>query len=329
MRTINPDRIDHKSMGFAALLITVGVIWLLRNLNLISTDGVNVALSLWPLILIAIGADLLLRKEYPHTSIVVTISIAVLVVLAALLAPRLGIGVLPTNTNTYTEALGEAQSAIINLYPSVGRVDIHAFETGDILFKATATTIGDVFFNVDGAHQRTIDFGQKEVSTTGWYGPDRELAWDIALTPNIPLNMTINTGVGGATLDFSKLNLTTLQLTAGVGNVDLILPPQENSYQVTVTRGVGDLDVHIHKNADMDVTISDGIGDVVIELPDDAAVRVMITSGFGETHFPSWLERLDAGTGDNEQIWQSSHFETAARQITLNIDKGLGNLVIR
>jgi hypothetical protein len=327
MATINRIQSDRRSMGFAALLITAGTIWLLSNINLISSAGVNIALSLWPLVLVAIGADLLLGQQYPRTSAFVIVFIAILVVFTSLLAPRLGVGVLTTTTGSYAEEVGNAESATIMLRPSVGNVKIHSLEQTEALFAATATYVGSIRFDVRGTRQRTIDFGQNEVSTTNWFGTDKDLSWDIGLSPTIPLNLSVNSGVGDAVLDLSELTLTNLQLSAGVGRVDLMLPGQETPYQVNVSGGVGMLALQIPEEADVDLTISSGVGNVDIDLPEDAAVRVSIEAGLGESTLPSWLERVN--TGNENQIWQSAGFEKASRRITLNIHSGLGSLTIR
>lgn len=317
----------RKDIGFAVVILTAGVIWLLYNINLISAAGVNIVLNLWPLALIAIGVDILLRQQAHPLAAWVVPSIAVFVVLVAVIAPPLGIGIVKTTTNTYNTQLDRAESATINLYPSVGEVDIYALETEAALFSAEATYIGeDITFDVTGTSRRQIDFGQNEVRTTSWLGTDKPLRWNIGLTPAIPLRLSINTGVGDSDLDLADLNLTGLTLNSGVGRVNLTLPDQETPYQITVTGGVGDFKVQFPENADVDLTFSSGVGDLDVDLPDDAAIRVSVTSGLGSVHLPSWLTNVDPDSDD--QIWQSEGYETASRQINIHVESGLGSLTI-
>jgi hypothetical protein len=327
MTTTRRSEREIRGIGFAILLLSAGLIWLLYNFNLISTSGINVAFNLWPLALIALGADLLLRAQAPRLGALIVALIALGVIVAAVVAPRLGIGVLKTTTDAFTESLGDAESAIVNLYPSVGKVDIYALDTQDELFRAEATYIDDVTYTVRGTSQRQIEFGQKEVSTSSWLGTDADLRWNIGLTPTIPLRLSVNTGVGEANLNLSQLNLTSLTLTGGVGRVHLALPDQDTAYQVSITGGVGDLNINLPTPSNVDLNIGGGVGKVDLELPDDAAVRVTVSSGFGSMHLPSWLERTNTGTG--AQVWETSGYQYATRAITIFIQSGVGGLTIR
>lgn len=327
MTTTRRSKSEGRGIGFAILLLSAGLIWLLFNFNLISASGVNIALNLWPLALIALGADLLLRAQAPRLGALIVALIALGVVVAAVVAPRLGIGMLKTTTNAFTEPFGDAQGATVNLYPSVGKVDIYALDTQDELFHAEATYIDDMTYTVRGTSQRQIEFGQKEVSTTSWLGTDADLYWNIGLSRTIPLHLSVNTGVGEANLDLSQLNLTNLTLTGGVGRVHLALPAQDTAYQVSITGGVGDLNINLPTPTNIDLNIGGGVGKVDLDLPDNAAVRVTVSSGFGSMHLPSWLERTYTETG--AQVWETSGYQYATHAITIFIQSGVGGLTIR
>jgi predicted membrane protein len=327
MNTIQNRDNEQKGLVFAVLVLTVGLIWFFFTIKLISASGINIALQLWPLALIAIGVDLSIRKQSPHIALYLVLAIAAFVILAAFIAPRLGIGVLETKTETYTERIADAESATINLHPSVGEVNVQALASEDTLFNAAATYLGELDYTVQGDSQRQIDFGQHELSTTTWLGTDKELIWNIGLSPNIPLSLTINTGVGTANLDLTGLHLTSFNLIAGVGQVTLMLPKQEMPYQVNISAGVGDLDLSLPADADVGITVSNGVGDVIMDMPDDAAMSVRVASGLGSVHVPSWLIATESGT--DEQVWQSANFESASRRITVYVESGLGDLTLR
>jgi predicted membrane protein len=326
MNTIQSRDNEQKGLIFAVFVLTVGLIWFFFTIKLISASGINIAFQLWPLALIAIGVNLSIRKQSRQIATYIVLAIAVFVILAAFIAPRLGIGVLETKTETYTERIADTESATINLYPSVGEVNVEALASEDTLFNAEATYLGELNYAVQGDSQRQIDFGQNEVSTTGWLGTDEELIWNIGLSPNIPLSLNVNTGVGTANLDLSALNLRSFNLTAGVGQVTLMLPSQEMRYQVTISGGVGDFDLRLPTNADVDITLSSGVGDVLIDLPENAAVHLRVSSGLGSVQVPSWLQATEMGTDEN--IWQSTIYESATRRISINVESGLGDLTI-
>lgn len=327
METIRQRHSEQRSIVLPVLLLTTGVIWLLYNVHLIPTSGIGIALSLWPLALVAIGADLLMRRQSPQISTWVVLAIAAFVVLAALLAPRLGIGVLKTTTETYSEALNGAESARIIINPSVGRVDIDALESGTTLFTAEAIHIGELSFDVRGTTQRTIEFGQNEVRTTSWFGTDKDLQWTIGLSPEIPLDLTINTGVGESYLDLADLNLSNLLLSIGVGRVNLMLPERESLYRVDVSGGVGSLEIVIPDHSPLDLTVNSGVGEVVLDVPENAPIRIRVESGLGGVRMPDWLTQINASS--DEQIWQSANYGDADRPVDIFVQSGIGGLSVR
>lgn len=327
MNTIRNHENEQKGIGFAVLLLTAGLIWLMFAVELIPFSGVAIALRLWPLALVAIGADILMRKQSRQIGLYIVLAIAAFVILAALFAPRLGIGVVQTSTDSYTEQIGAAESSTINLRPGVGELNIQMLENETVLFSAEATHLGEIDFTVHGDSQRQIDFGQNQLSMNGWIVTDKDLIWNIGLTPYIPLSLSVNTGVGTANLDLTGLNLLSFNLIAGVGDVNVVLPNQENSYQVNISGGVGDFELHIPENTDVYITVSGGVGDLLLDVADNAPVRLSVESGLGSVAVPSWLVSTDLGT--DEQVWQSADFESAPRRISIVVESGLGNLTIR
>lgn len=49
-------------------------------------------------------------------------------------------------------------------------------------------------------------------------------SWTIGLTPDIPLILKVETGVGGSVLDLERLKVTDLSLKVGVGSATIHLP---------------------------------------------------------------------------------------------------------
>ena len=50
-------------------LIGLGLIWLLREINVLSAEHISVLFRLWPLILIAIGVGLLVGHRSPNINL--------------------------------------------------------------------------------------------------------------------------------------------------------------------------------------------------------------------------------------------------------------------
>src|ERR1700682_6856098 len=54
---------SYRSVFWPAVLILVGVVALLANAGLISTDRLSLLVDMWPLILIVIGLELIARRR--------------------------------------------------------------------------------------------------------------------------------------------------------------------------------------------------------------------------------------------------------------------------
>ncbi len=74
----------HRSSAWPIILILVGVVFLLKNFNLISPSMLSNAMRLWPLILVYIGLDYWTRSN-PRMRTIVTILFISGVVFAILL----------------------------------------------------------------------------------------------------------------------------------------------------------------------------------------------------------------------------------------------------
>ena len=89
--------------------------------------------------------------------------------------------------------------------------------------------------------------------------------WDVRLNDKLPLDLVSHLGVGEARLMLGSLNLRTLELNVGVGelHVDLRGKP-EHDYDVQINGGVGQATVDLPRDAAIDAQASGGIGDISV-----------------------------------------------------------------
>jgi hypothetical protein len=79
------------------LLVAIGIVWLLVAFDVIAPPNLGLLFRLWPVALIAVGLELILRPRWPVISNLVAVATVTLAVLAVLFARQLG---LPT-TNVW------------------------------------------------------------------------------------------------------------------------------------------------------------------------------------------------------------------------------------
>jgi len=92
----NPRR--YRSFFWPIVLIGVGAIWLLANLNIISVTSLNTLLNLWPLILIVIGLNLLFGHQTQWAGAIIGVLAIGAVIAFLVFGSALGISTTPTNT---------------------------------------------------------------------------------------------------------------------------------------------------------------------------------------------------------------------------------------
>src|SRR5262249_20823018 len=141
-----------------------------------------------------------------------------------------------------------------------------------------------------------------------WFNPSnwfrssayRDLRWSVNLNPSTPTDLDIHGGIGRSRIDLNRFDLTALDVTSGVGEMDITLPAKADSLEARLQVGVGKLDVTIPADANLYATIKGGVGETSITLPADAAARIEASSGIGELSMSSRFQKLDgtsAGIG--------------------------------
>ena len=329
----------------ALILVGVGVLWLLVSLGAVAGAFVGVLARYWPVLLIGVGVDILVRRRpfgLPYTG----------VVFAALLVFSL---FSPTGTvrgdrfeRTLSEPVGAAREANVHLDLGSVPVSVTAAEAGDDLLRANIRDSGEVRLQVRGDTSKTLLL-EKRSNAPRLRGADKR--WDVALTGRIPLALAVDGGSGPVDLDLSGLNLREAALDLGSGPLELTLPATPGSYKVDLEGGSGGGEVNIAAGAqvtlqadlgsgatrfvigeDSYVTLNldYGSGPVTVETPAGANIKLDVQdSGSGRFALSDRLVRVGGGRG-KEGTWQTRGFDPGGAQIILKVeDAGSGALTIR
>jgi hypothetical protein len=169
----------------------------------------------------------------------------------------------PTRHDPLDIELGKAERANIEL--NVGAGELNAKAGTDKLVSGTFT------YNVDELKPIV------ESSTNGSHSiitirePNRghmnmghvENTWDLNLNDHVLWDVTVNCGAGQARLDLGALNLRSLAVHLGVGQVDLNLEgAPKRDYDVNISGGVGQATVRLPKNVGISAEAHGGIGSI-------------------------------------------------------------------
>jgi hypothetical protein len=116
-----------------------------------------------------------------------------------------------------------------------------------------------VRYDVTGAHgQLTVESPKHSQS-----GDKATNIWDLQMTSDIPLDMTVNLGAGESTLDLSQLLVRSVDVNMGVGEMTLNLAGKyKRDVTARVNGGVGEAKIRLPKELGVEVKATGGIGSI-------------------------------------------------------------------
>lgn len=242
----------YRSFFWPAVLILVGVIAFLVNTGAIPVDRLYLLFDLWPLILIVIGLELIVRRSM-H-GVAAEVAAAVIVILA--LAGAVGyVAASPNPSTTHTldvaGPIGNLEQA--SLETNVGGANINlagSSEIGSDLYRAHIEYSGpkpEVDLN-NSTGRVTIS-----QSNEGFFR-SRGFALNLQMNAGIPWTVTENSGAATDTIDFSHLHIGSLTLNTGASRDDITLGPVSGTVPVEINGSA--LTLHIHRPAGIATAIS-------------------------------------------------------------------------
>jgi hypothetical protein len=144
--------------------------------------------------------------------------------------------------------------------------------------------------------------------------------WDLRFNDDVPIEMNIDLGAGRTALVLGSLALTSLDVEAGAGDVDLDLSGSQSLNQFGFQMGAGDITIDLTGDwqDDLDATIEGGLGQMTLKLPSDVGVRLNVDIGIGSVD-ASGLTK-DGNTYTNDAFGESDV------SLRIDIDAGVGSI---
>lgn len=123
--------------------------------------------------------------------------------------------------------------------------------------------------------------------------------WNLNITDEIPLKLSINTGAAMANLDLQGLKLKDLEIETGVGDLTVDLRGDwEESFETDIETGVGQTTVY---------------------LPSDVGVKIKIEKGIGSSNVVGFISQGDG-------VYVNEAFKNADVILTVNTEMGVGDV---
>jgi hypothetical protein len=287
----------------STFLIGTGVIFLLANLGYLNVSVWQMVLTLWPILIIAIGFDILIGRRSVWASIA-----GIVVIVAILLGSLWLFGATLTSGTTLTgeqleQSLEGASRAIVNLEGGAGDMQVSTTDQPDILLVGSVPE--EAYDRIQTSYSVTGGTGTYTLRDTGVqgfvpFGSMQSMAWGFMLTESIPLELTLGLGAGNLDADLRTADLDRLAVNTAVGDTQIILPARGR----------------------FDAQVNGAIGQIVIVIPSGVGVRVNTDTALVSVDMPD--EYLHPG-----DIYESPNYSNADSQIDLSVDLAIGNVVIR
>lgn len=299
------SRFNKVVEGFTG--VTVGVILIANSVGAMSWSVWWSVLSLWPVLLVSAGLDLI-GKGLRSSWIRVLSSLVVLVSLwyGAFVLPATSTswswwrtGSIETQPFEYAEPSDpDVRTGEAVITGPVGRLNV---TDGTGLVAASGTsTLGEPAFDVSVTGSRA-----KVRITNAEQGPrffglgDPRL--DVELDKDVIWDLTLDSGVSELDADLTGLALSELRVKTGVSNSTIEL---------------GD-----SPDGDVPVTFDAGISQLVLRIPRGTDVRVERDAGLSNTDIDSDLLDVDGG-------WETEGYDGASDRYTVLLKSGISDFRI-
>ncbi len=291
----------------AVILITIGVLFLLKNLGYVHFSWLDL-LRFWPVILILIGLDLVVGRRGVFGSLIMTVLALVIIggIIWAVSTERVTFGTGNTVAGTFNQELGDADALEVTL--RLGALDTTVGATAESQYAAQGNYTSDPEYQLstryevrDGTGHLTLSQNTPPTVTFPFDSTDYTASLDLQINETVPLDLILEANAGRVTLDLRDLNLRSVTVKAGVGDLDLKLPDQ----------------------GQIDITIEAALGTLTISLPDNMEAYVDIGAALGGLDLPTRFEKLSTNQ------WQTPGYsDSAPDRVWVRIQSGMGSVTI-
>jgi hypothetical protein len=202
----------------------------------------------------------------------------------------------PGETQTEQQAIdleAGVESIRINLEMAAGELKV----TGG----ASKLMEGEFTYDVD-RFKPVIERSPRQLRISqgdgGSFGVGAESRWNLRLNSGVGLDVAAKLGAGEAELDFGDLDLRSLEVGIGAGqvHVDLRGTPKQ-SYGVRIQGGVGETVVYLPRSAGISATAAGGLGSISVN-----------------------------GLEKRGERWVNAGHESDAVQVTVDVKRGIGEI---
>jgi hypothetical protein len=261
----------RSSIFWAIVLMGAGGLLLLNNMNVLRGNVWN---YIWPTFLVFLG-------------------------LWFIFSPLLFRGSL--ETRELAIPLEGATAAKVVFKHGAGTLTVRRGIPGQLVSGSFGGGVEDVVERKSDQHVKVVLKMADDIWVGAPWGYQAEgLAWDVALTDEVPLALKFETGASRSTVDLTDLKVVDLKVDTGASETDLNLPAAAGF---------------------TDAKVSCGAAKMTIRIPAGVAAHIHADAGLASVKVDS---RFVKGTDG----WESPEFATAVNKVDLKIETGVGSVEV-
>ncbi|MEP7103278.1 MAG: LiaF domain-containing protein [Candidatus Dojkabacteria bacterium] len=311
-----------ESRIFGALtLIIVGIVFLLNTTGILGWGiWINI-FKFWPLFIVSAGISIIFRgsRLLKFIGSVITFVLFLIILFLAILNPfqsstRIFFPFASSSNSTIQHAnvtikeneYSDVQNKSLNVDLSMGQVAIVDSESKDYLNLVTDFYVDSqkvvVTKNLEDSNLSvSLTNNNQNNFFTGTQGPN----YAIDLGQNsIPTNLALNFGAGDSVVNLSSQLINNFSVEVGAGNSTLQVS------RISLPTG--------------SFNVKTGLGNLKLSLPSNVGLKINYKVGLGNISLND--KKLSSGTGNSTFI--SDNYDTASKNVVINVEVGLGNIDI-
>lgn len=265
------------------VLTGLGVIFLLSNFSIIRIPVWTALVSLWPILLIAVGLNLVIGRARGWWSPVLG-SVLGLLVIGAIVFMALRQPGVAANTVQVDYPSANVQTVDGTIEMTAGKLVLSTQPDSASLIKGQVQlSSGELLDKTFNAKPDAVYSLHSHGGNYVYVNDSGNYVWQLALDGSLPTSLNLKAAAGTIEADLSKADLTSLDVNLAAGKIMLAVP-QNGMYKANVENAVGE---------------------VVICVPDNLAITINLDTAVSATNFEAGISKTGtaaAGTAVTAEL---------------------------
>lgn len=242
------------SLAWPLILISIGVLFLLSNAGYITGDLWGRLAQLWPVALVLIGVDLLVRPRSAPAAAIALIAIIAAAIVYAIAAPAVFAPVASVNASVPRNG---SNALDLNLSYGAGTLVLAGGATDLVSVSSTRNDV-QVSGPAGGASIANVQI--RPVNDPVPFTGDRR--WNVRIPSDLPTALTVSLGAGDFTIDLGNVQLTRATINTGASDLTLNAPRPKGDVPIRVSGGASSMTIGIPAGVEYRVSLDGGLNSI-------------------------------------------------------------------